>query len=55
MAITEKQAESTRGRPFTYRAAVVHSFSEPLTVEDVPAPELKPGQVRVAARIVFAP
>ncbi|MHB1569923.1 MAG: alcohol dehydrogenase AdhP [Solirubrobacteraceae bacterium] len=31
----------------TYRAAVVHSFHEPLVVEQVPRPELKAGQIRV--------
>jgi D-arabinose 1-dehydrogenase-like Zn-dependent alcohol dehydrogenase len=31
----------------TYRAAVVHQFHEPLTVEDVAHPELEAGQVRV--------
>jgi alcohol dehydrogenase, propanol-preferring len=31
----------------TYRAAVVHEFGSPLTVEQVSAPELGPGQVRV--------
>src|SRR5262245_11333926 len=30
-----------------YRAAVVHRFREPLTVEQVPGGELDPGQVRV--------
>jgi alcohol dehydrogenase, propanol-preferring len=31
----------------TYRAAVVRDFGSPLTVEQVPMPELGPGQVRV--------
>src|SRR5438874_5570302 len=31
----------------TYRAAVVHSFTEPLVVEQVARVELEPGQVRV--------
>jgi propanol-preferring alcohol dehydrogenase len=31
----------------TYRAAVVRSFTEPLTVEDVPKLALEPGQIRV--------
>ncbi len=31
----------------TYRAAVVHSFTEPLTIEQVPKPELGPGQILV--------
>jgi propanol-preferring alcohol dehydrogenase len=33
--------------PTTYRAAVVHDFCSPLTVEQVPMPKLDPGQVRV--------
>ncbi|MBV9684523.1 MAG: zinc-dependent alcohol dehydrogenase [Solirubrobacterales bacterium] len=33
--------------PGAYRAAVVHRFREPLTIDQVPAPELAPGQVRV--------
>ena len=33
--------------PTTYKAAVVHDFGDPLTVEHVPMPELKAGQVRV--------
>jgi propanol-preferring alcohol dehydrogenase len=33
--------------PTTYRAAVVHDFGSPLTVERVSMPELLPGQVRV--------
>jgi alcohol dehydrogenase, propanol-preferring len=31
----------------TYKAAVVHDFASPLTVEQVPQPALEPGQVRV--------
>jgi len=34
-------------QPGTYRAAVVHQFREPLTIDQVPARELAPGQVRV--------
>jgi alcohol dehydrogenase, propanol-preferring len=33
--------------PSTYRAAVVHQFREPLTIDQVPVRELAPGQVRV--------
>ena len=33
--------------PTTYRAAVVHDFGSPLTVEQVSMPKLDPGQVRV--------
>ena len=31
----------------TYRAAVVHRFREPLTVERVTQPDVTPGRVRV--------
>ena len=31
----------------TYRAAVVHEFKKPLVVEEVSAPDLAPGQIRV--------
>src|SRR5262245_53311276 len=31
----------------TYTAAVVHAFTEPLAVEDVPRLALEPGQIRV--------
>jgi propanol-preferring alcohol dehydrogenase len=34
-------------QPGAYRAAVVHEFREPLTIDQVPAHELAPGQVRV--------
>ena len=33
--------------PVTYQAAVVHDFGSPLTLEQVPAPKLGQGQVRV--------
>ena len=33
--------------PTSYRAAVVHDFDSPLSVEQVPMPRLDPGQVRV--------
>jgi propanol-preferring alcohol dehydrogenase len=59
MAVTSEQ-------PGTYRAAVVHQFREPVTIDRVRAHELAPGQVRVkveasglchtdihAARVVF--
>ena len=50
MAITEPlptTAATNRGAPATYRAAVVHRFHDPLTVEQVPRRELEPGQIRV--------
>ncbi len=37
--------------PSTYRAAVVHGFGSPLTVEQVPLPELAPGQIRVKVEV----
>ncbi len=43
LADTEKSATSLTG----YRAAVVHDFHSPLTVEEVPVRELEPGQIRV--------
>src|ERR671911_108503 len=46
-AATESQAHASESRVQTYRAAVVHEFGSPLTVERVPAAELTPGQVRV--------
>jgi propanol-preferring alcohol dehydrogenase len=47
MALTEIQHESADACPTTYRAAVVHAFHDPLTIEQVPRPELEPGQIRV--------
>jgi propanol-preferring alcohol dehydrogenase len=38
---------TTETAPTTYRAAVVHDFASPLTVEAVPMPALSHGQVRV--------
>jgi NADPH:quinone reductase-like Zn-dependent oxidoreductase len=37
--------------PTTYRAAVVHKFGSPLTVEQVPMAKLEPGQVRVKVEV----
>jgi propanol-preferring alcohol dehydrogenase len=45
--ITEPQADGTGQGVQTYRAAVVHEFNAPLTVESVPAVALTAGQVRV--------
>ena len=39
--------QTTGAPPKSYRAAVVHDFSSPLTIEDVPMPALGPGQLRV--------
>ena len=41
------EPRTTEAAPTTYRAAVVHDFASPLTVEAVPMPALRPGQVRV--------
>src|SRR3984885_12959496 len=45
--IAPPQPQTAEAPPTTYRAAVVHDFASPLTVEQVPMPELLPGQVRV--------
>jgi propanol-preferring alcohol dehydrogenase len=47
MALTDAKPATPQAVPATYRAAVVHRFHDPLTVEQVPRPELGPGQVRV--------
>ena len=44
---TDHQSQPLEAPPTTYRAAVVREFGSPLTVEQVPMPELGPGQVRV--------
>ena len=48
----EPQAVASEPSPRAYRAAVVHDFHSPLSVEQVPAAELTAGQVRV--RVVVA-
>ena len=45
--IAPPQPQTAEAPPTTYRAAVVHDFASPLTVERVSMPELLPGQVRV--------
>lgn len=47
MATSGEQASAVSAAPSTYRAAVVHRFHEPLTIDEVPGRELAPGQVRV--------
>jgi propanol-preferring alcohol dehydrogenase len=47
MTVTETHAVETAATPDRYRAAVVHEFHSPLTIEPVPAAALEPGQVRV--------
>jgi alcohol dehydrogenase, propanol-preferring len=44
---SEPQAVASEPSPRAYRAAVVHDFHSPLSVEQVPAAELTAGQVRV--------
>ena len=41
------EPRTTDAVPTTYRAAVVHEFGSPLSIEQVAMPTLKPGQVRV--------
>ena len=47
MAVTTPKTESSALPLSSYRAAVVHDFHSPLSLEDVPARELEPGQIRV--------
>jgi propanol-preferring alcohol dehydrogenase len=47
MAVTTAVTEPSAQPLTSYRAAVVHDFHSPLSVEEVPARELEPGQVRV--------
>jgi propanol-preferring alcohol dehydrogenase len=47
MAVSRPRPSVGSAIPSTYRAAVVQRFREPLAIEDVPRPDLAPGQVRV--------
>jgi alcohol dehydrogenase, propanol-preferring len=48
MAVVEiDHTLDTTTRRATYRAAVVHDFKDPLVIEEVVAPDLAPGQIRV--------
>ena len=47
MSVTEERPVRFDPRTGTYRAAVVHDFTEPLVIEDVPRLALEPGQIRV--------
>ena len=47
MSTTTTQPDLHAATPTSYRAAVVHEFGRPLTVETVPAAGLTSGQVRV--------
>ncbi len=45
------QPQPSQAPPATYRAAVVHKFGSPLTIEQVELPKLKPGQLRVKVEV----
>lgn len=47
MSLTTEQPSTAQAPPATYRAAVVHAFHAPLTIEEVPRPELAAGQILV--------
>jgi propanol-preferring alcohol dehydrogenase len=47
MAVTTPKRTPSATTPRSYRAAVVHDFHSPLTVQEVSAPALEPGQIRV--------
>jgi propanol-preferring alcohol dehydrogenase len=47
MSTSNTQSDSSATTPTTYRAAVVHDFASPLTVEQVPKPALNSGQVLI--------
>jgi alcohol dehydrogenase, propanol-preferring len=47
MAVTTRKPQSAGTPVASYRAAVVHEFHEPLSVEEVSARTLEPGQIRV--------
>ena len=45
------ESQTTQASPTSYRAVVVHEFGAPLSVEQVPMPNLGPGQVRVKVEV----
>lgn len=47
MSIAQPKTDATAPPVGTYRAAVVHDFHSPLTIEQVAPPPLEPNQVRV--------
>ena len=47
MSTTVEQSGKSEQKVSSYRAAVVHDFHSPLSVEQVPAPALEPNQIRV--------
>ena len=54
MTVTEKPTTSVESPPASYRAAVVHRFHAPLSVEQVQRRELQAGRsLRRAGRLVF--
>ncbi len=50
MATTLSEPTTTAAELTSYRAAVVHEFHAPLTVDEVPATPLQAGQTTAAAR-----
>jgi alcohol dehydrogenase, propanol-preferring len=46
-AVRERVEEELADATTTYRAAVVHDFTKPLTIDEVPRPELGVGQILV--------
>ena len=47
MAVTTPKPSTAEPTVNHYRAAVVHEFHAPLTIEDVPCRPLEAGQIRV--------
>jgi alcohol dehydrogenase, propanol-preferring len=47
VAVTTPKSTESGHTLAAYRAAVVHAFDAPLSVEEVRAPDLEPGQIRV--------
>jgi alcohol dehydrogenase, propanol-preferring len=47
MAVTTPKSVTSKTKVGPYRAAVVHDFHSPLTLEEVPARPLQSGQIRV--------
>jgi propanol-preferring alcohol dehydrogenase len=45
--VAQPNSSDSRAGTTTYKAAVVHGFEDPLTVEQVPLRALEPGQIRV--------
>ena len=47
MGVSSERPDVAEATASAYRAAVVHRFHEPLTIDEVRGPELGPGQVRI--------